>query len=83
MKDSALFQYIMDMPMTTRRKAFISVIGSNFKSTDNMQAYANSVNQVVNEKDMDKLDVILKKGVKDNDMFYRVYRETMEVLGKV
>ena len=83
MAESPLFEYLTNMSMTTRRKTFVSLIGSKFKSTDNMQAYANSVNQVVNEKDMDKLDVMLKKGIKENDMFYRVYRETMEVLGKI
>ncbi len=82
-EENPLYKFIQDLPMTTRRKTFISMVGPELKSTDNMQAYAYSVNQVINEKDMDKLDVILKKGINENDMFYRIYKETMVALGKV
>ncbi|CAI2716886.1 zinc-ribbon domain-containing protein [Nitrospina watsonii] len=83
LEESSLYKYVLNMPMSTRRKTFIALVGAEFKSTDNMEAFAYSVNQVINEKDMDKLDVILKKGISDNEIFYRIYRETMDVLGKV
>ncbi|CCQ90024.1 conserved hypothetical protein [Nitrospina gracilis 3/211] len=83
LEESALYKYILNMPMSLRRKTFIALIGKEFKSTDNMEAFAYSVNQVINEKDLDRLDVVLRKGISDNDIFYRIYRETMDVLGKV
>lgn len=83
LEESPLYQYVLNMPMSTRRKTFIALIGKDFKSTDNLQALAYSVNQVINEKDLDKLDIMLKKGITDNDIFYRIYRETMETLGRV
>ena len=81
--DSPLYEYIRDMPMHARRKTFVAVVGDNFKTLDNMEALAYSVNLVVNQKDIDQLETILKKSIGDNDTFYKVYRETMTALGKL
>ena len=80
---SPLYEYIQDMPMHTRRKTFVAIVGDHFKTLDNMEALAYSVNLVVNQKDMDQLETILKKSIGDNDTFYKVYRETMTALGKL
>jgi len=71
------------MPLDTRRKTFIAMVGENFKTLDNMEALAYSVNLVINQKDFDQLGAILKKSIGDNETFYRVYRETMTALGKL
>ena len=81
--DSPLYEYIRDMPMHARRKTFVAIVGDNFKTLDNMEALAYSVNLVVNQKDMDQLETVLKKSIGDNDTFYKVYRETMTALGKL
>lgn len=83
LKTSPLYEYIRDMPMHTRRKTFIAVVGENFKTLDNMEALAYSVNLVINQKDIDQLETILKKSIGDNETFYKVYRETMTALGKL
>lgn len=83
LKTSPLYEYIRDMPMHTRRKTFVAIVGDNFKTLDNMEALAYSVNLVINQKDMDQLETILKKSIGDNDIFYKVYRETMTALGKL
>ena len=83
MKTSPLYEFIRDMPMHTRRKTFIAVVGAKFKTLDNMEALAYSVNLVINQKDMDQLETVLKKSIGDNDTFYKVYRETMTALGKL
>ena len=83
LKESPFYEYVRDMPMHTRRKTFIAIVGDNFKTLDNMEALAYSVNLVVNQKDIDQLDVVLKKSIGDNDTFYKVYRETMTALGKL
>ena len=59
------------------------MVGENFKTLDNMEALAYSVNLVVNQKDIDQLETVLKKSIGDNDTFYKVYRETMTALGKL
>jgi hypothetical protein len=83
LETSPLYEYIRDMPMDTRRKTFVAMVSDNFKTLDNMEALAYSVNLVVNQKDFDQLETILKKAIGDNDTFYKVYRETMTALGKL
>jgi len=77
------YNFIIEMPMSTRRKMFVVMMGDNFKSGHNMQAFACSVNLVVNEKDMAKLPGLLKQSISENDTFYKVYKETLTALGKI
>ncbi|MDH5762694.1 MAG: zinc-ribbon domain-containing protein [Nitrospinota bacterium] len=83
LETSPLYEFIRDMSMDSRRKAFVALVGDKFKTLDNMEALAYSVNLVVNQKDMGELETILKKSIGENDMFYKVYRETMTALGKL
>jgi len=83
LETSPLYEFIRDMPMDTRRKTFVAMVGEHFKTLDNMEALAYSVNLVINQKDFDQLETILKKAIGDNETFYKVYRETMTALGKL
>ena len=83
LENSPLYEFIRDMPMDTRRKTFVALVGANFKTLDNMEALSYSVNLVINQKDFDQLETILKKSIGENDIFYKVYRETMTALGKL
>ena len=83
LKTSPLYEFVRDMPMDTRRKTFVALVGENFKTLDNMEALAYSVNLVINQNDFDQLETILKKSIGDNETFYKVYRETMTALGKL
>ena len=58
------------------------MIGANFKSLNNMQAFQKSTNVVINEKDLEKLGDILKKSISENEIFYKVYKETLHAMGK-
>ena len=83
LETSPLYKFLVDMSMDTRRKIFVALVGENFKTLDNMEALAYSVNLVINQKELDQLEAILKKSIGDNDNFYKVYRETMTALGKL
>ena len=83
LETSPLYEYIRDMSMDTRRKAFVALVGEKFKTLDHMEALAYSVNVVVNQNDLGQLETILKKSIGENDMFYKVYKETMMALGKI
>ena len=83
LETSPLYEFVRDMSMDIRRKIFIALVGENFKTLDNMEALAYSVNLVINQKDMDQLETILKKSTGENDTFYKVYKETMTALGKL
>ena len=83
LETSPLYEFIRDMSMDTRRKTFVALVGKKFKTLENMEALAHSVNLVINENDLDRLETILKKATGENDMFYKVYKETMMALGKI
>lgn len=80
--NSPIYQSLREMPMTFRRKIFVALVGKHLKSLSNMQAYQYSVNLAVNEKDMDKISLILKKSIGENETFYKVFKETLHALGK-
>jgi hypothetical protein len=80
--ESPIYQTMIEIPMVTRRNIFFALVGTNFKSLNNMQAYQKSANVVINEKDLKKLGEILKKSITENEIFYKVYKETLNVMGK-
>lgn len=80
--ENPCYQTLIEMPMVTRRNIFFALVGANFKSLNNMQAFQRSVNVVINEKDLDKLGDILKKSISENEIFYKVYKETLHAMGK-
>mgnify|MGYP001326002449 CR=1 FL=1 len=80
--ESPIYQKMIEMPMVTRRNIFFALVGANFKSLNNMQAYQKSANVVINEKDLEKLRDILKKSISENEIFYKVYKETLNAMGK-
>ncbi len=76
------YQTVIEMPMVTRRNIFFALVGANFTSLNNMQAFQKSANVVINEKDLEKLGDILKKSISENEIFYKVYKETLHAMGK-
>lgn len=82
LKNNNVLKYIQPLPMTTRRKMFVALLGKDFRTMDNMQAFALSVNVVINFKDTDNLTAILKKTISENNTFYKVYKETLVAIGK-
>jgi hypothetical protein len=80
--ESLIYQTMIEMPMVTRRNIFFALVGTNFKSLNNMQAYQKSANVVINEKDLEKLGDILKKSISENENFYKVYKETLNAVRK-
>jgi hypothetical protein len=80
--ESPIYQKMIEMPMVTRRNIFFALVGANFKSLNNMQAYQKSANVVINEKDLEKLGDILKKSISENEIFYKVYKETLNAMEK-
>jgi len=78
-----VYKIILEMPMSQRRNIFFALTGSRFKSMNNMQAFAYSVNLVVNERDLEKLPQILKKSIKENEVFYKIYKDTLSAAGQI
>jgi len=79
---SVIVNYLNRLSMSVRRKVFLALISDHFKTMDNMMAFATSANVVINSKDIEKLHLILKKAVSENERFYKVFTDTMVETGK-
>lgn len=69
-------QNLQAMPMNLRRHAAVVLIGDHVQTLHPLQAFALSVNGVVNRSDLDNLSQVIQQVVSDNDLFLNPYRET-------
>ena len=79
---SPIMNYMNRLPMSSRRKIFIALMGDRFRTMDEIMAFALSANSVINTKDIDRLRPILKKGISENEKFYKVLIDTLTEVGK-
>lgn len=77
-----VLRYLDQLPMYTRRNMFVALVTDRFRTNDNMAAFNKSVNLVLNLKNVDDSEKILKRAVADNTAFYRVYKETLIKFGR-
>ena len=80
--DNAVLKTLNTMPIAMRRQIFVVLLGREFKTFDNMMAFARSVNVVVNLNDLPHLPAIIRKGLEDNNEFYRVLKEMLAEVGR-
>jgi len=79
---NGVLRYLEGMAMTTRRRFFVALLSARFRTMDNMAAFNQSVNIVINLKNIDEAGKIIKQGVADNKAFYHVFQETLQKMGK-
>ena len=79
---SSVLHYLNRLPMHTRRKSFLVLLGSEFSTMDLMTAFGLSADLVVNPKDMNEFAGILKAALRNQENFYRAFTETLNQLGK-
>src|SRR5215813_10069331 len=80
--DNIVLRILNTMPISLRRWMYVVLLGREFKTFDNMMAFARSVNVVVNLNDLPHLPAILKKGITDHVEFYRTFRQVLSEAGK-
>lgn len=72
--------FLERLPMSTRRSIFICLISNRYRTMDHMMAFNKSVNMIVNTKNITEFGKVLSTGITDNDMFYRIYRDTLKTI---
>jgi predicted Zn finger-like uncharacterized protein len=77
-----VLQYLGHQPMNTRRNIFVVLLGNDFKTADNMTAFNRSVNLVVNLRNIDELEKVLKRSLIEYEEFYRVLKGTLRKVGR-
>ena len=75
--DNEVLNYLADLNMSTRRKMFVAMISNEFRTGDTMAALQNSVNFVINIKNIDDVVQIIMSAMTDNEEFFYVFREAM------
>jgi len=75
--------YLERLGMAVRRNIFVAMISNRYRTMDNMMSFHDSVNLIINIKNIEDVGKILSRGITDNQMFYNVYRETLKELGRV
>jgi len=80
---NAVLNYLANLNMSTRRQIFVTLISSQFRTSDNMAAFNKSVNLIINTSNIDDIGAIIKLGVAENDAFYHVFKETLRKKGRL
>ena len=74
--------YLERLGMSVRRNIFVAMISNRYRTMDNMMAFRDSVNLIVNIKNIEDVGKILSRGITDTELFYNVYRETLKEIGR-
>lgn len=80
---NSVLNYLDRLNMSIRRNIFLTLITNRFRTMDNMAAFNKSVNLIVNLKNINEIEKILRRGVADNKAFYRVFKESLIKTGRV
>lgn len=79
---SPILHYLNRLPIHTRRKSFLVLLGSEFSTMDRMTAFGLSADLVVNPRDMNEFSGILKAALWNRENFYGAFTEILNELGK-
>lgn len=72
--------FLERLPMSTRRGIFVCLISNRYRTMDHMLALNKSVNMIINLKNINDFGKILNTAITDNDIFYRIYKESAKLL---
>ena len=76
--ENGILIYLERLSMDMRRNMFVALITDRFRTMDYMMAFNKSVNLIINKENTAEIDKVLSKGLTDFDMFYRIYKETLQ-----
>ncbi len=82
LKESAFHRHMCELPMATRRSIYYVLIGPEFHTLYDLEALSFSANLVVNDQQVPRMPIILKKGLRDYEDLFGPYLEALEAHGK-
>jgi DNA-directed RNA polymerase subunit RPC12/RpoP len=77
-KNNAVVRYVKRLSMRDRREIFVLLVSSGRRTLDRKDAFAHSVNMIINSGHMASFEDFLKKGFTENENFYRNFKETLK-----
>ena len=82
LETSSFHAYMRTMAMERRRYIFYILLGEHFHTLYNLEAMANSANLTVNTRDLNHLDVVLRKAIPAYEELFGALLEEMGVYGR-
>jgi predicted Zn finger-like uncharacterized protein len=82
-ESNGILIYLERLQMAVRRGVFVLLISTRHRTLDYMMSFNRSVNIIMNPKDITDFERILKRGLTEHDLNYRIYRETLKRLGRL
>jgi ActR/RegA family two-component response regulator len=80
---NSVLKYMDRLSMSIRRNIFVTLITNRYRTMDNMAAFNKSVNLIVNLKNINEIEKILRRGIADYEAFYRVYKRALIKTGRI
>jgi len=77
-----VLKYLNGLLMSTRRNIFVVLTGKDFRTMDNLMAFSKSVNLVINIKDIENMEKILRRSINEHEEFYRIFKESIVKAGR-
>lgn len=71
------------MGMAVRRNIFVALLSTRFRTMDQMTAFNKSVDLIINLENLNELEKILTRAIKQKEAFYRIFKESMKKAGRV
>jgi len=74
--------YLERLGMSVRRNIFVAMVSTRYRTMDNMMAFRDSVNLIINVKNIEDVGKILSRGITDSELFYNVFKEALKETGR-
>lgn len=74
--------HIEGLGMDIRRAMFVVLLTDRFRTMDDMAAFHQSVNLIINDRNIQEFTKIYKRALADHETFYSVFHECLAKLGK-
>ena len=75
---AVILDNIQKLNMEIRRKIFVVLLSRRYRTADNMSAFHESVNLMINEKDLNNLDKIFLRSIREHKKFYSVFNDSVK-----
>ena len=75
--------YLERLNINVRRNVFVIMLSARFRTLDSMMGFNKSVNMIVNISNINEIDKILRRGMADHDMFYRIFTDGLRKTGRL
>jgi len=80
---NSVLKYLESLAMNVRRDIFVVLLSDKLRTNDGMAAFNKSVNLIVNTSNVDDIEGIIRHGIAENEHFYRVFKDSMQKLGRL